>query len=75
MTNAAKAYCGFLSMKERGTPVNKFNKLFTNLHYFDHTGEIGPCSFLYRPHCTGSVLPQLWVNIPQYSPKAWLDRS
>ena len=65
MTNAAKAYSGFLSMKERGTP----------LHSFGHTEEIGPCSFLYRPHCTGSVLPQLWVNIPQYSPKAWLVRS
>ena len=24
MTNAAKVYSGFLSMKKRGTPVNKF---------------------------------------------------
>lgn len=29
---------------------------------------------MYRPHCARSVLPRTRANIPQYGPRAWLEK-
>ena len=70
MTNAAKAYSGFLSMKKRGTPVNKFglssnitNNLLTSitLAILEKLALVHFCTDLTAlgPYCDnfGSIFP------------------